>query len=278
VSATAAQPAKPRVVAEGRVVAYPGADVVVGCEVPGRIIRLPVQEKARVEAGQVLAELNAAELHAARAEAAARIAEAEADIRFYTRELKREETLLGRNAGTRQNLDAQRRSLELSEAHKALAQATVEKLDAQIEKTIIRAPISGVVTARHVDAGETIDAATPVVTIVNLDRLRIEAEVDEYDSFRVALGAPVELTAEGQEGHWSARVEEIPDAVVPRAMRPGDPGRPIDACVLLVKIAFASSAPFKIGQRVEVAIAVTEPQGEVSAALAHKGVTYLSAK
>lgn len=47
-------------------------------------------------------------------------------------------------------------------------------------------------------------------------------------------------------------MEELPDSVMPRRIRPEDPGRPIDARVLPVKIAFAEPTPPKLGQRVEV--------------------------
>src|SRR5215468_1452039 len=49
----------PRVIAEGRVVAYPGAEVVVGTEAAGRIVRLDVLEKSVLRKGDVIAELNA---------------------------------------------------------------------------------------------------------------------------------------------------------------------------------------------------------------------------
>jgi len=47
-------------------------------------------------------------------------------------------------------------------------------------------------------------------------------------------------------------VEEIPDSVVPRRIRPEDPGRPIDTLVVPVKIALAESTPLKLRQRVEI--------------------------
>jgi hypothetical protein len=50
-------------------------------------------------------------------------------------------------------------------------------------------------------------------------------------------------------------VEEIPDAVMARRLKPQDPGRPSDTKVLLVKIALGGKTPLKLGQRVEVAIA-----------------------
>jgi hypothetical protein len=84
-------------------------------------------------------------------------------------------------------------------------------------------------------------------------QLRIEAEVDEFDTARVALGASVSITAEGYvPTKWRGTVEEIPDSVVSRRTRPADPGRPIDARVLAVKFAFGEATPLKLGQKVEV--------------------------
>jgi multidrug efflux pump subunit AcrA (membrane-fusion protein) len=138
--------------------------------------------------------------------------------------------------------------------------ATRDRFDALIAKTRILAPISGVVTARYVHPGETIEPGARIVTIADLDRLRIEAEVDEFDTAQVTLGAAVAITAEGYgQTVWPGRVEEIPDSVVGRRLRPEDPGRPIDSRVLPVKIVPRGTTPLKLGQRVEVAIAVTRP-------------------
>ena len=100
------------VVAEGRVVAYPGAEVVVGTEAAGRIVHLEIQEKSVVRKGDLIAELNAEDLKADHAVASARIMEAEADIRFFDREFRRDTALIARNAGTPQNLDVNRRGLD----------------------------------------------------------------------------------------------------------------------------------------------------------------------
>jgi hypothetical protein len=89
--------------------------------------------------------------------------------------------------------------------------------------------------------------------------VRVEAEVDEFDTALVRLGSRVAITAEGyKEGPWPGRVEEVPDTVVGRRLRPEDPGRPIDARVLPVKIAFSGPTPLKLGQRVEVEISPGE--------------------
>ena len=249
-------PAVPRVAAEGRVVVYPGAEVVVGTEVAGLIVRLTVKEKSPVRAGDLVAELNSADLRASRAESDARVDEAEADIRFYDREVRRDQALLARHATSPQNLDVNVRGLELARARRDAALAGRDRLDALIAKTRITAPIDGVVTARHVQLGEIAEPGRAVVTIADLNRLRIEAEVDEFDAARVALGSPVMITAEGYgPTKWRGTVEEIPDSVVSRRTRPADPGRPIDARVLPVKISLTEPTALKLGQRIDVEIA-----------------------
>ena len=134
------------------------------------------------------------------------------------------------------------------------------EIEARSSRYRLTAPIDGVVTARHAHPGEIARPGTALVTIADLKQLRIEAEVDEFDTARVALGSPVTITAEGYGATtWRGTVEEIPDSVVSRRTRPTDPGRPIDARVLPIKIAFAEPTPLKLGQRVDVEIASPNP-------------------
>ena len=128
----------------------------------------------------------------------------------------------------------------------------MRRLEALVEKTVITAPIDGVVITRHVHAGETIEAGDAIVTVADLKKTRVEAEIDEFDTARVRLGANVDVTAEGFGRTWRGTIEEIPDAVVNRRLNPQDPSKPIDTRVLLVKVAFAEPTPLKLGQRVEV--------------------------
>ena len=103
--------------------------------------------------------------------------------------------------------------------------------------------------------GETVNLGTPLLRIVDLTRLRIEAEVDAFDIPRCEPGCPVTITAQGYTGQsWRGTVEEIADSLIPRRIRPEDPGRPTDTRVLPVRIVFQQPIPLKLGQRVEVKI------------------------
>ena len=244
-----------RVVAEGRLTTYPGAEVLVGSEVAGTIVQLAVVEKQVVRQGQLIAELRADDLRAQFAEAEARIVEAEAEIRLAEAERDRAESLYAQQVDTASRRDKAVRDLEVSTARRTTAVAVATRLEAEIAKRRIVAPIDGVVIVRHVDAGEPVDARAAIVTIADLSRVRVEAEVDEFDTGRLVVGAPVAVSAEGFDGQrWRGTVEEIPDSVQGRRLKPQDPGKPADTRVLLVKIQLDEPTPLKLGQRVEVEI------------------------
>ena len=179
----------------------------------------------------------------------------EAEIRLAESEAGRAERLLEKQVDTAARLDHATRDLDVSKARRDSARADIARLEAEIAKRRIVAPIDGVVLVRPADPGETIEARSPILTLADLSRVRIEAEVDEFDTGRVALGAPVEVTAEGFDGQrWRGEVEEIPDAVSGRKLKPQDPGKPSDTRVLLVKVKLAEPTPLKLGQRVLVEI------------------------
>ena len=254
-SGQAGRPSSTTLTAEGRLVAYPGSEVTVGSDAEGTVQQLKVSEKDVVRKGDVIAIIKADDTRAALAEARARVGEADADIRLFDLERTRARHLFDTEVGSKQAWEKADRDIDAARARRASATAEVERLEAVVRKTVITAPIDGTVVTRFVDSGERISSGDPVVTIANLSRTRVEAEVDEFDVARVKLGAQVTIKAEGFDLSWRGTVEEIPDAVVSRRLNPQDPSKPIDTRVLLVKVALAESSPLKLGQRVEVLIA-----------------------
>lgn len=246
-----------RVIAEGRVAAYHGEQVTLSAEMVGRIAKLPVDEKALVSKGDLIAEIKVDDLKAWLAETQARLAEIDAEIRLADAELKRQRKLHDESVISVDELDRAQRNFDLATAQRATAEATVKRLEATVAKSLVHSPIDGVVLTRHAHPGEMADVGTKLVTIANTNRVRIESEVDEFDVGRVSVGQAVKITAEGFPGKsWQGVVEEIPDAVSEKNLKPLDPGRPSDARVLRVKIAFKETTPLKLGQRVEVELGV----------------------
>lgn len=248
-------PPPAHVAAQGRVSAYPGAEVTVGTDIGGIVDRVMVKEKDVVRKGDLLATIENSEVQASLSQALARVGEADADVRLFEAELSRANDLWLKQVGSRQEVDRRQRDLEAARARVATALAETARLRAVLAKSRIVAPIDGVVTRRDVDPGEAIEARKPIATIANVSRLRVEAEVDEFDAAGMRVGAPVTVTAEGYAGvQWSGFVEEIPDTVEPRRLISQDPSRATDAAVLVVKVAFNAPTPLKLGQRVDVAV------------------------
>jgi RND family efflux transporter MFP subunit len=251
---SAPTPRPHRILAEGRLEPRPGAKVVVSSELAGRITNVVVREKSRVTQGSLLAEIQADDVYASLMESRARVAELKAEIELARSELRRGRALAERNAVTPQDLERLTQQLETFEARRTTAEVTVKRLEITLAKTRVTAPISGVVLARHAQAGEVVMPGSPLVTLVDLGRTWIEAEVDEYDAGRLKEGLIARIRAEGYDAEWQGRIEELPDRVTPRSLLPQDPAQPSDVRVLCVKIAPETPTPLRLGQRVEVEI------------------------
>jgi RND family efflux transporter MFP subunit len=218
-------------------------------------VRVPFEESQAVRKGELVAELDSEEIRAALAEARALVMEDEAELRLAEANLRRRQDLADQRVISAHDLDQARRDLDTARARLETARAAVTRHEAQLAKTRIVAPISGTLIARHVDAGETVEAGARIVTLADLSRLRVEAEADEADAAALAAGTPATITADGYPGRsWRGRVEEIADSVTLRKLKPQDPSRPTDTRILSVKVAFAEPTPLKLGTTVELRI------------------------
>jgi len=255
VSSTSTRAPLTGVAAEGRVVAYPGAEVTIGADAVGRLLRVNVEEGDLVRQGQVLAEIDASDLVASLDEAKARLEEATAERHLAQLNADRKVKLFAEGVLPAFDRDAASRDVEITQARIETATASIRRLEATIAKTRMIAPISGTVTSRVVNAGQMVDRGDPAFTVADLNRLRIEGEAHEADADRVTIGAEVEIRADGFPGQsFRGRVEEIPGNVTLRRIKPQDPARPTDVRVLALKVAFEGKTPLKLGSTVDLVV------------------------
>jgi multidrug efflux pump subunit AcrA (membrane-fusion protein) len=261
-----AEPAKPRrVVAEGRLVARPGTDVILGAEIGGKITRLTVEEKSVVYRGDLIAEIDADEQVAAVAEAEARVGEVDADIRYFEPKLARARSMASTGAVSVVEMEQWQRDLDAARARRVAAVATLRRLQIVAGKAQVRAPFDGTVIARYANPGQVIEPDGRLIRLANLSQSRVEVEVNEFDADGLVVGGSATITAEGYPGRqWRARVEEIPEVISGRQLRPSDPGRPTDTGVLLVKLMLLEPAPFKLGQRIDASIELVPPASPIA--------------
>ncbi|MHB2033492.1 MAG: efflux RND transporter periplasmic adaptor subunit [Gemmatimonadaceae bacterium] len=238
---------------EGRIVTQTGARVVVSAEAFGRVKAMAVLAGDRVEQGAVLVVLTSRDAQAAMEAAYADLREAQADVTFATAEEQRTQRLSQADHAPAEAMDRAVHALAVAVARRGAARAAVERAQAALDRRSVRAPLSGTVLQRDVDPGVTVTPGEPIATIADLSRREIEAQVDEFDLPSLHVGADVRITAEGFGSRtWIGHVRRIPANVVPRTLRPEDPGRPEDTGVLLVKITIPPGVPLVLGQRVEL--------------------------
>jgi RND family efflux transporter MFP subunit len=225
----------------------------------GRIDELAVTEHSSVSAGQVIARIGGAEQQAQLAEAKAQLAEANLQVEYTKKGRDRTQTLRDANVIPQADLDLAVHLHEQAVAKTASLRAGIARLQRMLDKAVVKAPTSGVVTTRVADQGEYVSAGTPLLTIVDLSQMRLEVEVGEFDLGRLSSSAQARIVAEGFDGQsWTGTVLETPKWVTSRRLKPLDPGRPSDTRVLLVQVSLPKDAPLRLGQRVEVELSVPE--------------------
>lgn len=100
------------------------------------------------------------------------------------------------------------------EAEVERAKAAADNIRAQLGKTVITAPIAGIVSRQDADAGEFVAAGTSLISLISASDFEIEASIPEADIAKVSLGqtARVVLDAYGSESPFEARVVRIDPA------------------------------------------------------------------
>lgn len=78
----------------------------------------------------------------------------------------------------------------------AAAQARFEKAELDLARTVIRAPVDGIVTNKQVQIGQRIAAGAPIMTIVPIDTAYVDANYKESQFEDIRIGQPVELTSD----------------------------------------------------------------------------------
>jgi len=209
----------------------------VSSKVTGKVMEMNVEEGMKVEAGQVLARLDAANV-----ETSLRLAQAQLDaarsaleetrpnLAFAQREFKRFTDLAATRAVSES--DVRRSEMEALALQARLARQTseiairereLEQWQQQLDDTIIRAPFGGVVTSKNAQPGEMISpmsvggfTRTGICTIVDMSSLEIEVDVNESFINRIQPKQPVEATLDAYAG-WRIPGKVI--AIIPTADR-----------------------------------------------------------
>ena len=193
----------------------------IAAKLPGRIKEVLVNEGDFVEAGQVVARMDTqvleAELRQAEAQvnrarnavetAKAVVAQRASELTFAQNSLKRSEDLVQKGFISPQKLDGDRTAMltakaglvqarsqvEEGQAAIAAAQATAERIKADLEDSVLKAPRAGRVQYRLAEPGEVLPAGGKVVSMLDLSDVYMTVFLPETAAGRLAIGAQARL-------------------------------------------------------------------------------------
>jgi len=212
-------------------------EATVSSKVMGKVTEVLVEEGIAVKQGQILARLDdtnaqaavqlaRAQLAAARAalaETRVRLKEAELDLQRQTQLKQNRVAALAEYDRAEAAAHAWRARLDQQQTELTVAERSLAVLEQQADDTIIRAPFAGIVTSKNAQPGEMISpmssggfTRTGICTIVDMESLEIEIDVNESYLNRVTPGQAVEASLDAY-ANWKIPCKVI--AIIPTADR-----------------------------------------------------------
>jgi RND family efflux transporter MFP subunit len=221
--------------ASGYVVAQRKA--AVASKGTGRLESLAVEEGNRVKKGQIIAQLENADIQATLNQAQANVNTAKANLVQIEAEMKdvqlkydRSKRLIQSKAIAQAEFDSSEAKFQQLQAGKTAAQSQIGAAEAglkaaqvALEYTLIRAPFDGVILTKNADVGEVVapfgsslNTKAAVVTMADLGSLLVEADVSEVNLEKVKVGQPCEIQLDALPGN---RFTGLVHMIVPTADR-----------------------------------------------------------
>ncbi len=210
----------------------------VSSKVTGKVVEVLIEEGMQVKEGQTVARLDdtnvKASLAVARAQlesARAALEETRAQLKQANQEFQRITELAKKNIASQSDLDVAEANAKSLQAHLAqqqvdvtVAERNVAMWEQNLDDMIIRSPFNGIVTTKDAQPGEMISPVsagggftrTGIGTIVDMESLEIEIDVNESYINRVQAGQPVEATLDAYPD-WKIPCHVI--AIIPTADR-----------------------------------------------------------
>ena len=188
----------------------PVNQATVKAKVSGDVKQIAVREGEAVKAGQFLARIDTADLEARLIEKTGALEAAKAQLALAEKTRASNQALLKQNFISQNAYDNSESSLNVSKGTVKSAEAQVQLAQNALKDAIVSSPLAGTVAKRHVQPGEKVAFDSPLVTVVDLARMELQAAVPAVDVPELAIGMPVDLAIDGfGDRRFSGRIERI---------------------------------------------------------------------
>ena len=181
----------------------------VKAKVAAELQSLSVREGDRVNAGQLIGQLDVTEFRWRLRQAEDQVQAAQAQLDMAQRTLDNNKALVNQGFISRNALDTSVSSTAAAQAQLQAARAAAELTRKAVQDSEIRAPISGLVSQRLAQPGERVGVDGRIVEIVDLGRIELEATLAPEDGVLLRVGQQARITVDGLDQPLSARVVRI---------------------------------------------------------------------
>ena len=183
--------------------------VTVKAKVAAEVRAVMVREGEPVKAGQVLVKFDTSEYEARVAQARGNLNNARAQMEIATKTRDNNLALVEKGFISKNAFDNSASQYAAAKASVDSAQGALDIVLKSLNDTVSRAPISGLVSVRHVQPGEKVAMDSRLLEIVNLQQLELEAAVPSSEISKVAIAQKVELRIEGLAQRFDGKVVRI---------------------------------------------------------------------
>ncbi|HTT13570.1 MAG TPA: efflux RND transporter periplasmic adaptor subunit [Burkholderiaceae bacterium] len=192
------------------------SQATVRSKVSAEVRTVSVREGDRVRSGQVVVEFDTAQLRMQLAERQATLESARAQLAQTERTREVNAQLVKQNFISQNAFDTADAAYRAQRAAVAAAGAQLEQTKLTLADAVVHAPIGGLVSKRLVQPGEKVAFDTPLLSIVDLSQMEVQAQAAVSDITHVAIGARAEVEIEGlSDRTFAARVERINPSAEP---------------------------------------------------------------
>ncbi len=192
------------------------SQATVRSKLSAEVKRVLVREGERVSVGQVVAEFDTAQLRAQMAERTATLESARAQLATTERTRLANAQLVKQNFISQNAFDTADSAHQAQLAMVASARAQLEQTQLLLNDSVVRAPISGIVSKRNVQPGEKLAFDAPLMSIVDLSQLEVQAQVPVSDVPQIQKGMAAQVNVEGIHGRsFAGRVDRINPSTEP---------------------------------------------------------------
>jgi RND family efflux transporter MFP subunit len=178
----------------------PDREAVLRAQVTGSVLQTYADQGQAVNAGTVLARIDASGIQDAYNSARAGLVSARNAADVAARDLARNEKLLAAGAIAERDIDQSRRASIAAQAALEDANSRLASAEKSYRSTTVTSPFNGIVSERPVSSGDVVQPGTALFTVVDPSSMRLEASVPAEQLASIRIGVTVDFTVSGYPG------------------------------------------------------------------------------